>query len=114
MTTATCSFCAALHYSTAKTSSGCDKAQLVSSLTSEDAGTLNIAAVFTNGFPQEYVNAAFGGNFANENTSAAVPPVGTGANWGTDECMKRCNIKPSDHSVADNDETSAGRTGNKP
>lgn len=86
----------------------------MSSLTSEDAGTLNIGAVFTNGFPQEYVNAAFGGSFANDDTSAAVPPVGTGANWGTDECMKRCNIQPTSDTVVDNDETSGTRTGNKP
>lgn len=60
------------------------------------------------------MNAAFGGNIANDNTTAGVPPVGTGANWGTDECMQRCNIKPASDAGVDNEDETGSRTGNKP
>ncbi|OQO01828.1 hypothetical protein B0A48_12301 [Cryoendolithus antarcticus] len=71
---------------------GCDNAQLVSALSSEDAGTLNIGQVFTNGFPSTLVNAAFSQNLASDDVKAKMTPVGTGSNWGTDECLKKCGI----------------------
>jgi hypothetical protein len=98
------------------TSPGCVNAQLVSSLNSEDAGTLNMGAVFTNGFPHEYVNAALGANIASPEMAAKVAPVGTGANYGTDECRRKCGIK----AISDDgdkpkggDETSGNRSGNR-
>ncbi|KAI5364006.1 Putative rmlC-like cupin domain superfamily, rmlC-like jelly roll protein [Septoria linicola] len=74
----------------------CEPAQLVSALNSEDAGTLNIGQVFTNGFAAEWVNAAFGGNIVTDTTAERMVPVGTGANWGSAECLARCKIMPRD------------------
>lgn len=67
---------------------------LVSALTDEDAGTLNIGNIFTNGFDWDWVNAAFGGNVLNEESAAHIRPIGTGANWGSRKCMARCGIDP--------------------
>jgi len=71
----------------------CENAQLVSALSSEDAGTQNIGNVFTNGFPADLVNAAFSSDCAGNETAAKMTPIGTGSNSGTAECMARCNIK---------------------
>ncbi|GAB7360929.1 hypothetical protein MBLNU230_g0913t1 [Neophaeotheca triangularis] len=73
---------------------GCEKSQLVSALSSSDAGTNNIGNVFTQGFPADLVNAAFGSQFAGENAAENMVPFGTGANYGTAECLKRCGIEP--------------------
>lgn len=81
---------------------GCDNAQLVSALNSEDAGTNNIGNVFTNGFPYDLVNAAFGQNLASASVSSKIPPVGTGASWGSSECLKRCGIFPANNATYGN------------
>ncbi|TKA54559.1 hypothetical protein B0A49_12773, partial [Cryomyces minteri] len=62
---------------------GCENAQLVSALNSEDAGTHNIGnGLF--GLPSELVNAAMGyDNIDTNNTSGAIPSVGTGSTYGT-------------------------------
>lgn len=73
---------------------GCENSQLVSALNADDAGTLNIGQVFTNGFPFDLVNAAFSQNLASDSVKAKMTPVGTGSNWGTDECLARCGVKP--------------------
>lgn len=73
-------------------SSGCDNAQLVSALDSDDAGTMNMGQVFTNGFPFELVNAAFGQELASEDVKSKIPPVGTGSNWGPESCLKECGV----------------------
>lgn len=72
---------------------GCEKSQLVSALSSSDAGTNNIGNVFTNGFPSDLVNAALGSQFAGDDAKANTVPIGTGANYGAAQCMKRCGIK---------------------
>ena len=71
---------------------GCDNAQLVSALDSDDAGTMNMGQVFTNGFPFELVNAAFGQELASEDVKSKIPPVGTGSNWGPESCLERCGV----------------------
>jgi hypothetical protein len=48
--------------------------------------------VFTNGFPFELVNAAFGQELASEDVKSKIPLVGTGSHWGTESCLKRCGI----------------------
>ena len=73
---------------------GCENAQLVSALNSDDPGTQNIGNVFTNGIPFDLVNAAFGQDLASSDVQSKFTPVGTGSNSGTEECMARCNIKP--------------------
>ena len=74
---------------------GCDNAQLVSALNSEDPGTVNIGQVFTNGFPTKLVNIAFGQDLANDDVRAKMTPIGTGSNWGGQDCLRRCGIEES-------------------
>jgi hypothetical protein len=71
---------------------GCENAQLISALNSDDPGTLNVGQVFANGFPAELVNAAFGQDLANEDVERKMTPVGTGSNWGPESCLRRCGI----------------------
>lgn len=73
---------------------GCEPAQLVSALNSDDAGTQNIGNVFTNGFPADLVNAALGAD--TRRMGGKVVPVGTGANWGRAKCLARCGIDAKD------------------
>ena len=74
---------------------GCENAQLVSALNSEDAGTVNIGQVFTNGFPFELVNTAFGQDLASDEVKARMIPIGTGSNWGRRACLRQCGIEES-------------------
>ncbi|KAK1811348.1 hypothetical protein LTR12_014290 [Friedmanniomyces endolithicus] len=55
----------------------------------------NIGNVFSNGFPAELVNAAFGQNLASSDVASKMTPVGTGSNWGLSECLKQCGIQPN-------------------
>jgi hypothetical protein len=71
---------------------GCENAQLVSALDSDDPGTLNVGQVFANGFPFELVNAAFGQDLASDDVKSKMTPVGTGSDWGPESCLKRCGI----------------------
>ncbi|KAF7190686.1 Spherulin-1B [Pseudocercospora fuligena] len=72
----------------------CEDAQLVSALNNEDAGTLNIGQIFINDFPIDWINAAFGSTLATQQAKSKMIPVGTGANWGSAECLRRCKITP--------------------
>ncbi|KAK2054197.1 spherulin-1A [Colletotrichum caudatum] len=73
---------------------GCGNATLISALSSEDAGTQNVA----NGLfdlPLSVVAAAFGGDplsaqFAQFHRD--IPAVGTGASIGTAECLQSCEV----------------------
>ncbi|KAM0276176.1 hypothetical protein ACHAQH_007028 [Verticillium albo-atrum] len=76
---------------------GCENATLVSALSSEDAGTHNVAnGLF--GLPSAVLAAAFGDNpLAAQFAALAkdIPGVGTGASEGPSECMRRCESGPS-------------------
>ncbi|KAK4497886.1 hypothetical protein PRZ48_010541 [Zasmidium cellare] len=75
----------------------CEDAILISALSNPDAGTMNLNQVFNAGIPTDELNAAFGfNNFINDNTKNGIPEIGTGANWGTDECLARCGINKDD------------------
>lgn len=92
----------------ADANAACEDAMMVSALTDEDAGTLNIGNIFTNGFDWDWVNAAFGGDVLNEESAAHIRPIGTGANWGSRKCMARCGIDPYNTTTTTNTtETSA-------
>ncbi|KAH6692191.1 spherulin-1A [Plectosphaerella plurivora] len=70
---------------------GCGNATLISALSSEDAGTHNVA----NGLfdlPPEMLAAAFGDRLSEELPKLAkgIPGVGTGASDGSAACLKRC------------------------
>ncbi|GME42843.1 hypothetical protein GTA08_BOTSDO10702 [Neofusicoccum parvum] len=70
---------------------GCENAQLVSALNSEDTGTVNIANVLFNLIPPGLVAPAVGYGPADINgTAKTVPPVGTGSIYGRKECLARC------------------------
>ncbi|RNJ52536.1 hypothetical protein D7B24_003356 [Verticillium nonalfalfae] len=75
----------------------CENATLVSALSSEDAGTHNVAnGLF--GMPSEVLAAAFGDSpLAMQFAALAqnIPAVGTGASEGSSECMRRCEGGPS-------------------
>jgi hypothetical protein len=73
------------------TLTGCGNATLISALSSEDAGTHNVA----NGLfdlPPEMLAAAFGDRMSEELSKLAkgIPGVGTGAADGSAACLKRC------------------------
>ncbi|OHE99626.1 spherulin-1A [Colletotrichum orchidophilum] len=76
---------------------GCDNATLISALSSEDAGTHNVA----NGLfdlPRDVVVAAFGGNPLSAKFAQLrcdIPAVETGAAVDTAECLKRCGATGS-------------------
>ncbi|KAM0327418.1 hypothetical protein ACHAQA_005704 [Verticillium albo-atrum] len=76
---------------------GCENATLISALSSEDAGTHNVAnGLF--GLPPDVLAAAFGDSpLAAEFAALArdIPGVGTGASEGPSECMRRCEAGPS-------------------
>jgi hypothetical protein len=83
-----------LKHITDNTIPGCEPAQLVSALNSEDAGTLN----HLNGlyeFPADMIAAAFGNNPDVEVSKIGkkIPDVGTGSVMGSAECMRRCGIE---------------------
>lgn len=73
---------------------GCENAQLVSALNSEDSGTQNVGNVFTNGFPADLVNAALSySGMDSAGNAAKVVPIGTGANLGSAACLASCGYK---------------------
>lgn len=72
---------------------GCENAQLISALDSEDTGTQN----FVNGLyslPKGMIKAAFGNNpnINIDEMGSKVPEVGTGSTYGDEECLKRCGM----------------------
>ncbi|KDN66267.1 putative spherulin-1A [Colletotrichum sublineola] len=73
-------------------SNSCVNATLISALSSEDAGTQNVA----NGLfdlPLSVVAAAFGGSPLSAQFAQLrrdIPVVGTGASMGTTKCIQRC------------------------
>ncbi|KAI9835491.1 MAG: hypothetical protein M1837_003775 [Sclerophora amabilis] len=71
---------------------GCENAQLVSALSTDDSGTQNIAnALF--GLPSDLVGAVLGDDVDVNATQKVIPPVGTGSNKGPEECLARCEAK---------------------
>lgn len=79
---------------------GCDNAQLVSALSSEDTGTMNLV----NGLYQfgdedaDLVNAAFGyQNVVGKGSEGKVPAVGSGLVFGKKQCLEKCKgVKAGD------------------
>lgn len=73
---------------------GCGNATLISSLNSEDPGTLQIANQLFN-LPKDMIQASFGNNpyaFDAHHAGASIPPVGTGSVLGSAECLARCGM----------------------
>lgn len=71
----------------------CEPALLVSSLNSDDSGTLNILPSLWS-FPQDIIQAGFGSSAINiVDLGSNIPAPGTGAIIGSIECKKRCGIE---------------------
>ncbi|KAH9864550.1 hypothetical protein J1614_010485 [Plenodomus biglobosus] len=71
----------------------CEPALLVSSLNSDDSGTLNILPSLWS-VPQDIIQAGFGSSAINTvELGNGIPDVGTGAIIGSSECKKRCGIE---------------------
>jgi hypothetical protein len=71
---------------------GCENAQLVSALSSDDAGTHNLANAFF-GLPSNITSTVLGGTVNIAATNAKIPPVGTGSNAGPEACIAACAAK---------------------
>lgn len=71
---------------------GCDNAQLVSALNSDDTGTTNLANAFFS-LPQNISGTVIGGGLSVSSIDGRVPAVGTGSNWGPEECIAACARK---------------------
>ncbi|KAF2739459.1 RmlC-like cupin [Polyplosphaeria fusca] len=81
---------ASLH---AMQNNGCDNAQLISALNSDDAGTTNIFNTAFDNIPHEVLAAAFGDDEFDAGTVGKnIPKVGTGSVMGSAECRRRCGI----------------------
>lgn len=74
---------------------GCTNATLVSTLSSEDPGTLNLANNMW-ALPPDMIQAAFGGNHHFADTAEAgqnIPPIAAGSAMGSHECLAMCGMK---------------------
>ncbi|KAF2088422.1 RmlC-like cupin [Saccharata proteae CBS 121410] len=79
---------------------GCENAQLVSALNSDDTGTLNVANTLFQGIPADLVSAILGGAPVDINSTAGyVPAIGTGAIMGSAECQARCGLNVTKRST---------------
>jgi len=71
---------------------GCENAQLVSALSSEDAGTHNLAnALFS--LPSDILGPVLGSGVNTTAEINAIPPVGTGSNAGPESCLAMCKAQ---------------------
>jgi oxalate decarboxylase/phosphoglucose isomerase-like protein (cupin superfamily) len=68
---------------------GCENAQLISALNSDDSGTTNLANAFFS-LPANITNTIIGGGLSAQDIMNRVPAIGTGANFGPDECRAAC------------------------
>ena len=71
---------------------GCENAQLVSALSSDDAGTNNLANAFF-ALPTNITDPIIGGGLNAQDIFNRVPAVGTGSNFGPQECIAACQKK---------------------
>lgn len=71
---------------------GCENAQLVSALNSEDAGTHNLANAFFS-LPSNFTETVLGGNINLQSVDNSIAPVGTGSTWGPEQCRAACAAK---------------------
>jgi oxalate decarboxylase/phosphoglucose isomerase-like protein (cupin superfamily) len=71
---------------------GCENAQLVSALNSEDTGTLNVANAFFS-LPSNFTQPIVGAGANLQAMASSVPAVGTGSNYGPEQCIAACKAK---------------------
>ncbi|KAF2155941.1 RmlC-like cupin [Myriangium duriaei CBS 260.36] len=81
---------------------GCNNAQLVSALNSEDPGTSNLINGLFNIPNADLVNAAMGyQNIDTNATASGIPAVGTGSIYGIASCLKKCNAQNKGQAPSD-------------
>lgn len=68
---------------------GCENAQLVSALNSDDSGTTNLANAFFS-LPQNISGTVLGGDVNVASVYPQIPPFGTGSNAGPQACIAAC------------------------
>ena len=71
---------------------GCENAQLISALNSDDTGTTNLANTFFS-LPANITNPVVGAGVNTQSIFQNVPDVGTGANLGPEQCIAACRAK---------------------
>lgn len=71
---------------------GCENAQLISALNSDDAGTTNLANAFFS-LPTNITDTIIGGGLNAQDIYSRVPAIGTGSNFGPAECIAACAKK---------------------
>jgi oxalate decarboxylase/phosphoglucose isomerase-like protein (cupin superfamily) len=71
---------------------GCENAQLVSALNSDDSGTTNLANAFFS-LPGNITNTIIGGGLNAQAIDGRIPSVGTGSNFGPEACIAACKAK---------------------
>lgn len=71
---------------------GCENAQLVSALNTDDTGTTNIAnSLFS--LPSDIVGTILGPNVNLNGTAGVIPAVGTGSSAGSAACLAKCQAQ---------------------
>jgi len=71
---------------------GCENAQLVSALSSEDAGTNNLANSFFS-LPSDIIGTVLGSGVNLNATANSIPVIGTGSNAGPEACLAACHAQ---------------------
>ena len=71
---------------------GCENAQLVSALNSDDTGTTNLANAFFS-LPTNFTGPVIGSNVNYQAIDGTIPAIGTGANYGPEQCIAACKAK---------------------
>jgi hypothetical protein len=71
---------------------GCENAQLVSALNSDDTGTMNLANAFFS-LPANFTQTILGPDANVQAMGDHVPPVGTGSVYGPEQCIAACKAK---------------------
>jgi len=71
---------------------GCENAQLVSALNSDDTGTTNLANAFFS-LPSNITNTIIGGGLNAQDIDGRIPAFGTGSNAGPAACIAACQKK---------------------
>ena len=71
---------------------GCENAQLISALNSDDTGTTNLANAFFS-LPSNITGPIVGAGVNTQSIFNQVPGVGTGAAFGPEQCIAACRAK---------------------
>ena len=71
---------------------GCENAQPVSALNSGDADTSHLANAFFS-LPSNFASTIISSNLSDQSIDGAIPPVGTGSNYGPEQCVAAYKAK---------------------